>query len=273
VTFHLLDDTDFLNCNFSALRDPALGPGSSVDESDLYELVTQARSGDRTAAMEYIDTMNSTLCLPAFESFQRIFGPRAIEYRDWFYSKLFQFVSILLHDTIEVRAREGTWGQPKTDRPWEEGQLQGSGPEIYPDDLEAAFDLEHDTSYDWRELAWLAAVEMADASTGERHRKLQSLVDDLAHRTAHKKSVAMTTRPILEWPDNAKRDQIILAGLRARQPRIKICEILDAHLIPTTPEMRKHGLSTWVAAWNDPEFRPNVHSLFSHVWSRKGVKH
>ena len=40
-------------------------------------------------------------------------------------------------------------------------------------------------------------------------------------------------------------------------------QILDRNGIPTTPKMRVHGLDTWRAAWEDPEFRNNVQQVFS----------
>src|SRR5262245_4503215 len=102
MTFQFLDDRQFLNFNFCWRLDPALQPGGGPTESDLYALAQQARKGLPGAAAEYCDTMERTLSRAAFESFQRTVGWRPIDYKDWFYGKLFQFFRILLHDQFEV---------------------------------------------------------------------------------------------------------------------------------------------------------------------------
>jgi hypothetical protein len=268
MSFLFLYDPEFLpevlNCNFSAWNNPTLSAGP--DQSELYGLVLQARRGDRAAAAEFADTMHCTLRPAAFENFLRICGPRAIEFRDWFYSKLFQFFEILLHDSIEVlrAGPDGGFGPPKTDRPWEEGVLQGSGPEIHPDDLEEVFSAEDYASYHWLEFVDFAALELAAASSGERFQKVRARIQELRRAAAAK--------ALRGWTDNAKRDDIILGGLKACKSRLQICQMLDEQRIPTTLHMRHHGVLTWIDAWNDKKFRQNVQSLFSHLQERKDVK-
>lgn len=119
MTFYVLDDPEFLDFNFSAFLDPELKPGHGPTQTRMYQMVIESRRGDRSAAGEFANTLHWTLRPAAFESFQRVHGPRPIELRDWFYSKLFQFFEILLHDVVEVSGNgpEGYFGPPRTDRP------------------------------------------------------------------------------------------------------------------------------------------------------------
>jgi hypothetical protein len=102
MTFYVLDDPEFLGFNFSAFLDPELKPGHGPTQAVLYRLAIKSRRGDRIAAGEFANTLYWKLRPAAFESFQRVHGPRPIEHRDWFCSKLFQFFEILLHDAVEV---------------------------------------------------------------------------------------------------------------------------------------------------------------------------
>ena len=71
-------------------------------------MVHAARRGDRSAGFEFTDTMFWTLRPESFECFQRVHGPRAISYRDWFYAKLSQFLDILTYEKLASgRARPG----------------------------------------------------------------------------------------------------------------------------------------------------------------------
>lgn len=262
MTFIFLNDRELLNFNFSWMADETLQPGSGPRESDLYALVQQARKGLKDAAESYADTMYWTLRPSAFESFQRTFGARAIEYRDWFYSKLFQFFMILVHDHVEVLGNGplGYYGPPQTDRPWEEGAiLRGSGRSIDPDDLEAAFSV--------GEHRWEEFVQLAATSDGAFDRVRAAVLERVRQG-----SKGVSGSKTWQWTDNVKRDQIIVEGLGAGRSRLEICQILDQHLIPTTPYLRSHGHLSWGAAWNDKEARRKVQSLFSKVPKRKHVK-
>jgi hypothetical protein len=63
-----------------------------------------------------------------------------------------------------------------------------------------------------------------------------------------------------------------VAGLEEGKPALEICEALDKHLIPMAENMQKHSVATWVAAWEDPQFRRDVQSLLSKVRKRRAVK-
>ncbi len=87
--------------------------------------------------------MYHTLLEATFECFQRMHGPRAIDYRDWFYSKLSQYLEILVYEKLSLFGVEsdGRIKEPQTDRPWEEGLtvISTAGPYVQPNYIEAAF--------------------------------------------------------------------------------------------------------------------------------------
>ena len=265
MNFVFVDDREFLEFNLSWSLDETLRAGSGPRESDLYALVQKARKGDADAANDYADTMYWTLRGVALDTFQRTFGARGIEHRDWFYSKLYQFFRILLHDKIEVLGNGplGYFGPPNTERPWEEGEiLRGSGRSIDPDELEAAFSV--------GEEGWEQFVQIAIAAGEDRFERVRALVRERVPQRAEPKPAA--SRKSWQWTDNVKRDQIIVEGLAAGRTRPEICQILDQHYIPTTSFMRQHGYTTWGAGWNDKEIRRTVQSVFSKVSHRKVVK-
>jgi hypothetical protein len=239
MTFEFLDDREFLEFNVRASFEPDLRLDTGPDELTLYALASQSRQGDGKAAADLAETMQWTLGPGAFEQFRWTHGPRPVENRDWFYSKLFQFFCVLLHDSIMLG--RGPYGN------------RGEGPSVEPDALEQAFRPDDHASCNWHEIVDVAATA---TSSDDRFDKLQKLVEHRARQRA---------RSI--W----QRDEIILRGLAAGKSRFEICQMLDAHGVPTTANMKKHGLDVWTAAWRDPEFRPNIYSLFWHVQSRKGV--
>ena len=59
--------------NRSQIVDPSLRSGPS--HQDLFRLVYQARSGSRSAAMEFADVVHWTLKEETFEAFQKLHGP------------------------------------------------------------------------------------------------------------------------------------------------------------------------------------------------------
>jgi hypothetical protein len=263
MTFYLLEDPEFVDFNFSSFLDPELKPGNGPTPTNMYRMVIESRRGDLRAAAEFVNVLDWTLRPAAFESFQRVHGPRPIEHRDWFYSKLLQFFDILLHDRVEVLGNgpEGYFGPPRTDRPWEEGRqtLCGVGESIEPEELEEAFSPRDTERINWLELVRLCARSAPETRLPRLRARLQ--------RLGQKKQ-----RNGGGWSKNAQRTQIIVAGLEERKPALEICEALDKHLRPTTENMQKNGIGTWVAAWEDPQFRRDVQSLFSKVRKRRAVK-
>jgi hypothetical protein len=262
MPFRFLNDPEFLNYNFSALLDPTLKPGGGPDEITLYKLVLQSRWGDRTTAA-YADTMHWTLRPAAFNSFQASFGARPIEQRDWFYSKLHQFFCVLLHDSIQVQGRDGNLGRPKTNRPWAEGRMLVTGPQIDPDELEEAFSPDDHATCNWREFV---DVAVADALNDDRLAKVRALIRERARPQAKRIGQQIGPRKtVREWSKNSKRNEIIRAGLKDGQSPREICRELAARRIATTLQMQANDIETWVAAWNDKEFRKDVQSIISRV--------
>jgi hypothetical protein len=264
MAFILMDDPQFLNFNFASAPVEMLEPGSGPRESDLFVLVQQARQGVPGAAWDYVDVMQTTLRRAAFDSFQQTFGARAVEHGDWFCSKLYEFFRILLHDRFEVLGNGplGYFGPPKTQRPWEEGDVfRGCGPSIHPDDLEAAFAV---GEHEWDEF-----VQLAVRPGDRRFEAVRGLVIERARQRVESSSRA--GGKTWQWTDNVKRDQIIVEGLEDGRSRLEICQILDQHFIPTTPYLRRRGYTTWAPVWNEKELRRVVQSLISKI-SKRAVK-
>ena len=133
-------DREFPDFNFCETLDPDLRPGSGPSQLALIQMVHAARQGDRSAGFEFTDTMFRTLRPESFECFQRLHGPRAISYRDWFYAKLSQFLDILTYEKLALDGfgPDGKARTPETDKPWEEGLtvLGPGGPGTDSGDLE-----------------------------------------------------------------------------------------------------------------------------------------
>jgi hypothetical protein len=109
--------------------------------------------------------MNWTLRRTSFDCFQQTHGPRPIDYEDWFYSKLYQFVSILLYDKILV------WGlgeEQKTAEPWKEGELSGQGPIVDLDELEQSVAPEDRASFGLNDSVACFGLGISSAIGGGR---------------------------------------------------------------------------------------------------------
>src|SRR5713226_7749575 len=137
-------DPQFQNFNFSQLIDPALS--YCLSEPDLYRLAYPARAGSQIAIEQFANAMHFTLGPVAFQSFQQKHGPRPIEYKDWFYNKLHQFLTILISEHPGV---DPASGQPVTYSSWETGAvvLHINDPQPDPDAVEAAFDPQGDAEF------------------------------------------------------------------------------------------------------------------------------
>jgi hypothetical protein len=114
LAFLLLDDKHFRDFNYSRGLEPNLLPGSGPTEAQLSRWVLQARGGDRGASHDLAETMHTTLRPAAFEAFQRVCGPRPIEFRDFFFSKLLQLSELLGSDlpdpeVLEAAYDPGAW--------------------------------------------------------------------------------------------------------------------------------------------------------------------
>ena len=77
--------------------------------------------------------MFRTLQEETFRCFERLHGARPISYEDWFYCKLNQFLELLVYERLPLSVGpppECSW-IPRTDRPWEEGLLVLTPPDVY----------------------------------------------------------------------------------------------------------------------------------------------
>jgi hypothetical protein len=191
-------------------------------------MVIQARSGDPVGAQEFAGVMGRTLRPEAFESFQRTLGARPIGFPDWFYSKLYQFLEILLHESLSVLGT-GAWGNlgpRQTEKPWEEcrGRLTSAGPEIHPDQLERAFDPASHRTYPWLDLVRLCTrAEPAD--------RLEAALQFVRwwakrRRVTRKLDPERARRPRGD-EETYERDKFIAEQLIRGTAREKICELLD----------------------------------------------
>ena len=259
-----LDDPEFRDFNISYLWSPDLRAGSGPNESKLFRLVYESRKGVRGAAGEFADTMYWTLRPAAFESFQRLHGPRAIDYRDWFYGKLCQFLSILVYEQLRVYGL-GAWGgaaPPQTDEPWNEGcgVLCGDGELIERDELEEQLSPE---DHENEELNWAELVLLLADAGEDRLATLQEWLRRFREKRASNQPSGR------HWVKNAERDQIILNCLMRKMERRAICEELDRRTIPILPSLQKIGFVRWVDAWDDQESRSTVQQLFSKLAARQ----
>jgi len=264
--FVFLDDDEFVDFNFSLGHDPTLKPGHGPDHRQLYRTVIEARGGDRTGAAEFADVMHWTLRPEAFESFQHTYGTRPISFADWFFSKLYFFFEVLLHDSLQVLG-DGGYSLSATDKPWEEGhgRLDSVGEEVHPDDLERAFEPERHADYYWLDLV----MRCSRAKASDRLKvALQFVRASVEQRsTTRKLDVKQGRRPRGDV-EVYERDKLIAEQLLQDTPREKICELLDQKRFPTTGNMDANGIETWKLAWEDRDFRKDVQSIFSKAQRR-----
>jgi hypothetical protein len=260
--FTLLDDWDLRDFNFSRFWDPDLKPGHGPDESALYRLVFESRKGVSHAAQEFGNTMYWTLRAPPFEAFQRLHGPRPIEYKDWFYSKLHQFLSILVYEELSVSgvSPNRAAGRPQTDEPWKEGtgRLSGSGPIIQEDEVEQAVLCEDHEDLNWNQLV----RELAGAGP-DRFMILREWME------TNKNRPGLSPKLKRGWTKNEERDLIICNCLRRGVSPGQICEELDRRTIATLEGLQRAGVFKWIDAWAHSEHRKRVQQLFSKLASRQ----
>ena len=205
-------DPAFVEFNFSGIFDPTLSGGPS--QASLLQLVYEARQRDRSAIFEFVDAMYWTLREETFECFQEVHGPRPIRYRVWYYSKLRQFLEMLVYEQLSVDGllSDGTAYEPQTDRPWEEGLtiLGSAGPAVQDDDVERAFEPGHNDVASWGQL-----VREFSATSQNRLAVLEGHLRRRSADRSSKKGPALPHTPSTsvprtrEWPQNEERNQII----------------------------------------------------------------
>jgi hypothetical protein len=260
--------------NVSALYDPGLKPDGGPSQAGLIQIVYRARHGDRAAAFELTDTMYYTLRAEAFECFQRMHGPRAIGHRDWFYSKLSQYLEILIYEKLSLFGVEpdGRIKSPQTDKPWEEGLtvIGTAGPYVQPDDIEAAFAPRDNDPTFWGEI-----VDSVCAAPSGRLAVLEGVMGRLrrekesAGPRTPAGEVSSATRRTREWRRTRNRNRIIRNLLDQGKDGRETCTELDKLTIQTLPIMQEHGIVSWVEGWDNDRFQRNIQQLFSKKRPRR----
>lgn len=250
-------DPNFEDFNFSAIFDPGLEPGRGPSSTWLYGLAYRARIKERTGAFELSDALYWTLKEGAFEAFKWKYGPRPATYEDWLYGKLKQFCEILLYEQLLVDYER----PPRTKEPWKEGNfLAGRGPLVDPDLLAQAFLPE-----DIEEFNWTRFVNEVSRARKPFERFQNLLQERIASRRTVSADGVQRVRPSrpprMRRSRNDQRNMLIAAWRRKDLPILEICGILDRRHFETTPQMKKHRITSWVEArTSDRRIRPGVAS-------------
>jgi hypothetical protein len=246
----------FRDFNFCSIWDPTLRGGPSFEA--LFRLTYEARQGDRSAALEFGDTMYYTLRPAAFEAYQRAHGPHAFTYAEWFYSKIKMFFEILLYEWLDVTemTEAGEFRTRVVDQPWRDG-LEGffhHGDLMDDEEIEEALVPEDNERLAGSRLVY----EVSTAKTN----RADVLRDWLRHQPAAKAAAAPKAT---SWGKNRERNQIILNCLEHGMERADICKELDRGSIATQFSLQRVGLHRWADAWEDPDGRQSIQQLFSKL--------
>jgi len=149
-----------LNVNpyFADFNIDGLGPQIKEGPTKLrlHELVYEGRCGRKQALFEFAWVMYHTLREEAFEAFQRSHGTVESSFREWYYDKLFQFVRILLFDSVHVTGFvDGNLIFKNTDFPLDKefSIINFNGEVVQPDEIEQSIDPEHNAHSLWHDLA------------------------------------------------------------------------------------------------------------------------
>jgi hypothetical protein len=284
-------DRHFRDFNFCPFSEPTLKAGSGPSQSDLYKLAYLIRKGDRAEEGEFASAVECTLRSEAFQSFQALHGPYGIEYADWFYAKLEQFLGILLYEELWVwgMGEYGEQGTPLTDRPWEEGNgiLGGHPALVDPRQLRSAFFPNECGQIDWSRIVHRLAA--AKTTRTEMLRKyLRRRAQLVQRKNRHKETARSGSQPPERTglPNEQEgsgrrerrrsrsvqtRDSIILTCQGEGLDRLESCQRLDQKGVPTTSKMRKAGCGRWEDAWANLDLRNNVQQVFSKTLARAGT--
>jgi hypothetical protein len=257
-------DRAFPDFNFSQTWDPNLRPDGGPSQLALIKMIYAARRGDRSARVGFTDAMYWTLRQESFECFQRARGPKTINYRDWFYAKLSQFLEILVWETLALDGL-GPDGQPrvpKTDRPWEESLnvLGPGGPGVDPPDLEKTF-----APADNDPVFWAGIVQEICSAPGNRLTVLEGIMGRLRRQRGcvTPEGSSARVRPRREWGRTRERNRIIRQALAEGKSGLELCSALDAGDATILPIMRERDVSSFVTAWDDKELRRNIQQLIA----------
>lgn len=254
-------DRAFLDFNICELGDPTLKAGNGPSQACLIEWVYKGRQGDRSAILEFTNTMYMSLQEETFRCFERVHGARVIPYRDWFYCKLVQLLNILVYEQVltDGLKPDGHPAKPETDRPWEEGftVLGTSGPSVPEEEVEATFAPgDNDPSF------WGQIVDQVCAASGNRLAVLEEIMAARRHGRGTPKR--------WEWRSTSQRNEIIRQLQAQGKDGLSICEELDRRRIAPLPILKENGIESWIAGWTHPTLHRAIEQLLSRLRSRSG---
>jgi hypothetical protein len=249
---------EFDDFNFSPSQDSTMR--RRISQAALFAWVIDSREidPDPLPMVDFAEAMYFTLRPAAFEAYQRLHGPVAITYPEWFYLTLRQFIHILVFDRVEVKSPVD--GSCKiVALPIEKGhEITGVHcSQIGFDELTESI-APGDNDFE----VWHSLAAAASDYTDNRLREVQEWLK--SHRRASDTQASAKSR----WTKNRQRDALIRHELSQRTERIEICRKLDEAGIETTPGLQEHGFSRWLDAWSDPDGRQLVQTLFSKVARR-----
>jgi len=230
-------------------------------QTRLLQLVHEGRCGRRQALFEFAWVIYHTLREEAFEEFQRCHRPGETSFREWYYEKLFQFVRILLFDSLHVTGFVG--GNlifKNTDFPLDKefSIINFSGEVVQPDEIEQSIDPEHNAHILWHDLAQAVTARPKD--------RLQAAQEWFAKFRRQYGS----PRPLGRgWEKNEERNRIILNCLDRGMARADVCKELDKHTLETIRALQVRGLHKWVDGWKDRQGRKAIQRLFSKRLTRR----
>jgi hypothetical protein len=265
-------DRDFRDFNLCVYWEPTLSPHCTFTQSRLLQSAYRVRQGNQGDLAEFGDALKRTIRWETFQAFQKIHGPRPIDYPGWYCAKLEQFFGILLYEQLLVLGLgpHGEPGPPKTECPWEEGDriLYHRAPLIQRDAIWRAI-----SPAEVKQIDWLSVLEKLTAAGRRGQQVLEHWLAERAARRKQKRPEVDARRPRQRVrnsrPQRTRReprrirDGLIRSSLEQGLPREEICKRLDDLRIPVTQAMQKRGIASWSEGWNHPNVRPGIQTLFS----------
>ena len=235
-----------------------------LDEVKEVFLEAKFREGYREGTIEpYFDpviplSLSPTSCL----SFLRAYAKWPITERDYYLSKLFQY----LYLPIEIR-----YGIDYHDEDRVRRRLEGILGQI-PDEV-----LRELHRWDWwsfySDTCELDLDELCDRLSERLGDFTRSVRQGLPVREGVQGGAAGFRRRRGRQPANVERDSIVVNCLDRGMERFQVCQTLDRKGFDTTGKMRAWGAERWVEAWADPNLRNTVQQVFSKAVKRsKAVK-
>ncbi len=265
-------DRDFRDFNLCVYWEPTLSPHYTFTQSRLLQSAYRVRHGNQGDLAEFADALKRTIRWETFQAFQKIHGPRPIDYPGWYCAKLEQFFGILLYEQLLVLGLgpHGEPGPPKTECPWEEGDriLYHRAPLVQRDAIWKAV-----SPAEVKQIDWLSVLEKLAAAGPRGQTVLERWLAERAARRKQKPLEVDARRPRqrvrtrrhqgTRRGPRRTRDGLIRSWLEQGVSREEICKRLDDSNIPVTRPMQERGITSWSEGWKDTKVEPNIYTLFS----------